>query len=147
MKPVIYGPSDGAYLDQRTIVMSAAQLKWFLAAESFLRHVPQLRQVDIKAVCKRCKETDLRVRWDDVAQIYWVRCGCAHIEGRLPQTEIQRYETTELLHKLGWGLRCRTCGDWAQGGNDPLAQALSITCPCTRRVYQTPATPLVALAH
>ena len=97
--PVILGPDGRGLLERVTLAMTIDQVRWFLEADAFLRHVSQLWTLKLKLVCLRCWRQGLadtiHVTFNESHQAYQAVCECAKVPGRLPRAMIQQMATDE----------------------------------------------------
>lgn len=121
---------------QTRLPLTAAQVRWFIDGADFLRMVPQLAGLRLRAVCLRCLDTDGdgSVVATDQPDAGRILVSCGHRSGRVLTHE--RLSLQLLLLALGWGLRCTACGQPVRGDNDPADPVFTITCPCAVRAYQ-----------
>lgn len=149
---MIIHPNGIAFASRTTHAMTADQAKWFLDAETFLKHVPQLWTLNLRVFCLRCWKHKLKdhvtVRFNEATETFWARCECSQVEGRLPRANVVELTgTDELLAKLGWSLCCtgrcaseQGFSDGVEANNDPTGGLAKISCGCTERVYVFPKT-------
>ena len=145
---VILAPDGKSLADRVVLPMTHEQVSWFIDPVAFLKGAPHLWTLKLRIYCQRCWKKglndDVRIEWRELDGAWDVRCECARVAGRLPQSAVSQYATTtdELLHRLGWSLcclgRCRTesgMGDGVEALNDPHARQMSVRCGCTDLRY------------
>lgn len=137
---MILGVNGRAITTKRTLDLTPDQVRWFLNGKAFLRHVQDLKHVDLGAFCQTCYAKGLP---DDVMvgltadDAYVLRC--AHQQRTVTRAEVR--ETDELLAKIGWSLHCTAeCArmgmfDGVEGNNDPRDGTVAISCGCTDRKF------------
>lgn len=121
---------------QKEIPLKGRHLKWLNDGESLLCHLADLAAVSIRAECVRCVAHDvvdpIRITPDPDRRLVHVACGC-----RAGQVKTDKpLEVQPLLQALGWRLVCSACGEPVWGDNDRGATKLTVTCPCSKRVYR-----------
>jgi hypothetical protein len=127
---------NGLTATARELPMKGRYVKWLNDGESFLVHLADLAAVSLRAECLRCVAHDVadsvRATPDPDHGLVHVACGC-----RAGKVNIEKpLDVSQLLQALGWRLVCTSCGEPVWGNNDRHADAFTVDCPCTSRVYR-----------
>lgn len=61
---------------------------------------------------------------------------CEHTAGWASRKKA--IELPELLHALGWNIRCSACKENVSGDNAPTDSTFSVTCSCSTRLMANP---------
>ena len=135
----LYGPDGRTLARRETIPMSARHVRCLNDGRYFADHAEILKTVSLEVFCRTCVAAGLPSEITTTVGKDSLNFRCAHRSGYISRQRPSDF--AQLLHELGWNVRCTRCQGEASGDNTKKDATFQVTCACLIRELDNPIIP------